>query len=265
MPSKVRIMDFSMGHHVPFTPISNSFTAYYMSFRHGLQTYITDPNQELVLFHDDDYVIMADGFPKSLRHYLVLPRSKALTHQHPVDALSSVAVYEKASLYVEKAKDMIIEDLTQKGYIENDKAAQEIFRNTFIKAGVHSVPSMANLHIHVITQDFYLPRLKHKKHYNSFTTPFFVEFDTLEPSTRDVGGLSGSDSDSHSDGLVEELLLGGGRRNKKKLAQRVDVPDLEKLLVTTPLKCVYCGRNFGTQFKALKKHLEEEFRKKFNR
>lgn len=34
---------------------------------------------------------------------------------------------------------------------------------------------MACLHLHVISQDFESPHLKHKKHWNSFTTPFFID------------------------------------------------------------------------------------------
>lgn len=35
------------------------------------------------------------------------------------------------------------------------------------------VPSMRQLHLHVISQDFDSKHLKHKKHWNSFTTAFF--------------------------------------------------------------------------------------------
>ncbi|KAK8303580.1 hypothetical protein V6Z12_D04G160000 [Gossypium hirsutum] len=41
------------------------------------------------------------------------------------------------------------------------------------RLGYHSVPSMRRLHLHVISQDFDSKHLKHKKHWNSFTTAFF--------------------------------------------------------------------------------------------
>ena len=40
--------------------------------------------------------------------------------------------------------------------------------------GFHSIPSMQRLHLHVISQDFDAVPLKTKKHWNSFTTPFFL-------------------------------------------------------------------------------------------
>ena len=43
-----------------------------------------------------------------------------------------------------------------------------------VKAGFHAVPSMTRLHLHVISQDFDSPCLKNKKHWNSFTTEFFL-------------------------------------------------------------------------------------------
>lgn len=237
-----------------------------MSFRYGLQTYLANPEQEGVIFHDERVVIIRDLFPKALRHYLVLPRAKPLTYKHPVDGLADSAVYHEMDEYVEKAKDMIVEDLTKQGYIEENAAAQETFRNTFIKAGVHSIPSMANLHVHVITQDFHLDRMKHKKHYNSFTTPFFKEFDDLRPSTPDNYLSPASDADSHSDGLLEGLIMSKPSKDKKARPSRnLDYQHLEALIKSTPLKCVYCGKNFGNQFKPLKQHLAEEFSRKFGK
>ena len=46
--------------------------------------------------------------------------------------------------------------------------------------GFHAVPSMNHLHMHVISQDFDSPCLKHKKHWNSFTTTFFVPLEELK-------------------------------------------------------------------------------------
>ncbi|WAR27570.1 APTX-like protein, partial [Mya arenaria] len=41
--------------------------------------------------------------------------------------------------------------------------------------GYHAVPSMSHLHLHAISQDFDSPSLKTKKHWNSFTSPYFVD------------------------------------------------------------------------------------------
>jgi aprataxin len=42
------------------------------------------------------------------------------------------------------------------------------------QVGYHARPSMHQLHLHVISDDFDSAALKDKKHWNSFTTKFFV-------------------------------------------------------------------------------------------
>ena len=43
--------------------------------------------------------------------------------------------------------------------------------------GFHSIPSMRHLHLHVISRDFNSVCLKKKKHWNSFTTAFWLDVD----------------------------------------------------------------------------------------
>lgn len=46
---------------------------------------------------------------------------------------------------------------------------------SFNRMGYHSEPSMLHLHMHIISDDFCSDSLKNKKHYNSYTTEFFIE------------------------------------------------------------------------------------------
>merc|ERR1719427_952335 len=45
---------------------------------------------------------------------------------------------------------------------------------TEFKIGFHAVPSMNLLHLHVVSTDFDSPCLKNKRHWNSFTSEFFI-------------------------------------------------------------------------------------------
>lgn len=45
--------------------------------------------------------------------------------------------------------------------------------------GFHAIPSMLQLHLHVISQDFDSPALKQPKHWRSFATEFFRPVDTV--------------------------------------------------------------------------------------
>lgn len=42
------------------------------------------------------------------------------------------------------------------------------------KFGFHAIPSLRQLHMHVISQDLSGTAMKNKKHWNSFTTDFFI-------------------------------------------------------------------------------------------
>lgn len=223
-------------------------------FRHALQTYIDKPENEGVIFHDEHVVIVQDAFPKATRHYLVIPRSKKITRLHPFDAFKDPIQYTEMEEYVEKAKDMMAESVAAEGLIENEDIPKAHFKNTFIRAGIHLEPSLANVHIHVITQDFHLSRLKNRKHYNSFVTAFFVDFDRLAPPPR--RDFLGPASDSSSDD--DDLEIPRPRFERRSAV-------LAKIIRDTPLSCVYCGESFGSSFVKLKKHLAGEYERKFSR
>lgn len=56
--------------------------------------------------------------------------------------------------------------------------------------GFHSIPSMRHLHLHVISKDYDSPCLKHKKHWNSFTTRFFLDVDWVLQRLEDLNGTA---------------------------------------------------------------------------
>ncbi len=58
---------------------------------------------------------------------------------------------------------------------------------TQIRLGYHSLPSLHPLHCHIISQDFDTVGLKTKKHWNSFTSPFFLDAEAVEAAVREDG------------------------------------------------------------------------------
>jgi aprataxin len=83
---------------------------------------------------------------------------------------------------------------------------------------------MNHLHVHVMSADRYSECMKHRKHYNSFATPFFVELDAFP--------LAEDDPRRH--------------------------PERQGYL-NSDLKCWRCGEKFGNKFARLKEHLAVEF------
>lgn len=210
-----------------------------MSWKFALEPYIKNPGgfeSDEVIFYDDKVVIIRDKFAKSVCHLLVLIRDPQLTRQHPTTALN-LKVQNDLDQYIDRAQDYAYKDFTSRykplkldpffGSDDefNDKYS---FIDSFIQVGVHSVPSMANLHIHVMTKDLNSDRLKNKKHYNSFTTDFFVNWDKLP-------------LDQVPDPKATE----------------------EQYLKNHDLICQYCGQNFSNKFAKLRQHLTQEFDQHF--
>ena len=69
----------------------------------------------------------------------------------------------------------LIEDMIAKA---QEKIIDTNPDDTF-KMGFHAIPSMAQVHMHVISQDFHSPCLKTKKHWNSFNTEYFIPVEKL--------------------------------------------------------------------------------------
>ncbi|KAG7662513.1 HNT3 [[Candida] subhashii] len=253
-----------------------------MSFKDAFQKYIDHPkdHHDLVLFHDENVIIIKDGFPKSLRHLLVIPRNPIITKQHPLDVFNSnydeytgEGLYQLISKYVDKAKQLIIDDLIQKFNLNPEEYRLKLdeFKNTFIKAGVHSIPSLSNLHIHVLTQDFHSPRMKNKKHYNSFTTKFFVPFEQLNPifnekyyklnnTNHPIDDDYDPDSDygSNSSASDEDEYRPKFIRHIRLKASLLDI------ISNTPYKCTSCDSTFGNSLVKLKDHLSKEYQKRYS-
>ncbi|XP_071798361.1 aprataxin-like [Asterias amurensis] len=120
----------------------------------GLLDTMKDPSSQV--YTDDRVVIIKDKYPKARFHYLVLPREqiaklKALKPSH-LDLLR----------HMEEVGDKVIKEaIGEKGLT--------------YRLGYHAVPSMSHLHLHAISQDFDSPSLKTKKHWNSFTSAYFVD------------------------------------------------------------------------------------------
>jgi aprataxin len=87
--------------------------------------------------------------------------------------------------------------------------------------GVHANPAITQLHVHVLSVDMHSKHILHKKHYNSFQTPFFIDLAEFPLSKRAV------------------------RTREQHLR--------------SDLKCWRCGKNFGNGIAQLKDHLAEEF------
>lgn len=195
-----------------------------MSFRYALAQYIQPGDSNFgnqIIYQDNDFVLIRDSFPKSIVHWLLLPKSSKITATNPLtDAFVDREIKNKVINLVPKIKLMVLEEIERLGYEIIEK-----YQDNLIQVGVHAVPSMFNVHIHFITKDLSSECLKKKHHYNSFSTEFFVDFDELP------------------------LKAGDKRLNRE---------EMEYHCCKDELVCRFCGEKFGNQFAKLKRHLQKE-------
>ncbi|ONL96967.1 Transcription factor bHLH140 [Zea mays] len=114
---------------------------------------------------------------KAKRHVLVIAR---------MDGLDSLADVKKEHLPLLRRMHSAGVKWAHK-FLEEDAALE-------FRLGYHSVPSMRQLHLHIISQDFNSASLKNKKHWNSFTTSFFRDsVDVIEEIEQNGSTTTSSD------------------------------------------------------------------------
>ncbi|CAF1139062.1 unnamed protein product [Adineta ricciae] len=166
-------------------------------------------DESVRLYRDDLCTVIRDKFPKAKIHLLVMP------NEHITDLKCVNDTHVPLLKHMLKVGKEVAEKIAAK---ENATGSFAQFRY-----GYHAIPSLALLHMHVISQDFISPSLKTKKHWNSFTTSYF---------------LDASD-------VIDDL--------QANHAIRVDVARMRKLL-DNELQCHECPHTFPTIPK-LKQHL----------
>ncbi|XWS43868.1 hypothetical protein CRYUN_Cryun16bG0141300 [Craigia yunnanensis] len=146
----------------PSVPMTKSWAPWVQSlYKIAMQP---EKYKDEVLEASDDVVVLNDKYPKAKRHLLVLAR---------FEGLDSLADARKEHL-------RLLLTMSEVGLKWADKFLGEDASLIF-RLGYHSVPSLRQLHLHVISQDFDSKHLKIKKHWNSFNTDFFRDsLDVIE-------------------------------------------------------------------------------------
>ncbi|XP_057672024.1 aprataxin [Diorhabda carinulata] len=126
-------------------------------------------NPKAIVATDAWVTVIKDAYPKAEKHYLILPKAyirdlKALNSTH----LPILRHMEKVAKYI-----IDIEDKSR----------------TFM-LGYHAEPSIKQLHMHIISNDLNSKFLKTKRHWNSFTTDFFLKPEDVAYSIETKGYVS---------------------------------------------------------------------------
>lgn len=234
----------------------------------------------VIIYQNANFVAIHDKFPKATVHALLLPRSSAHSLLHPFDAFRDAAFLESVRHEVRRLRGLVARELQRRLGVHSraERRRQAVLNgdeaptsresaghggkskkdddgdgevpppllppgrdwDKEIICGVHAVPSMSHLHVHVLSRDMHSGTMRHRSHYNSFTTPFLVDLDAFSPKPGEHQVADGNEDGGGGGWLEEEDPRRQGHLRRD-------------------LRCWRCGKGFGNQFKKLKDHLEEEF------
>ena len=212
--------------------------------RNGLLPYIVKPESfpsSLIIRYTEHSVLIRDAYPKSLLHLLLLPRDQSKYNLHPHTAFADPAFLALIRSESKESLQLATSELSRllsptsvscKARIEameSDTPPSELppgrdFTKE-LRVGIHAHPSMNHLHLHIISLDMSRDSMKHRKHYNSFNTNFFIPLEDFPLA----------DDDERRQVSYQNANLG---------------KDFE---------CWRCHRRFGNKFKELKAHLADEY------
>ncbi|XP_029356276.1 aprataxin isoform X3 [Echeneis naucrates] len=205
-PTSIDAAVVGTGNEVKMKPGQQLYIETVGHWSQGLKSSMHDPKMQV--YKDDRVVVIKDKYPKARYHWLVLPWQsipslKALREEH-----------RDLVKHMQQVADQMVQQCPD---------ASSRFRT-----GYHAIPSMSHVHLHVISQDFDSPCLKNKKHWNSFTTDYFIE----------------------SQDIIQMLETNG----------RVTVKEGSSELLKLPLRCHMCHKELLT-IPTLKEHLKSHFLK----
>ncbi|KAI9834278.1 MAG: aprataxin-like protein [Phylliscum demangeonii] len=219
------------------------------SGREGLGAYVHEPTAfppERVIYHDANFVVINDLYPKASVHTLLLARNPRRNRLHPFEALdpaTDAGFLAEVQAEVRKLRRLVAKELQRRFGRGSalDQARQRALDEDHaghdggdherplppgrdwsrsVISGIHASPSMSHLHIHVLSVDRVSEHVRQRNHYNSFATPFLVDVADFPLAAADPRRHPARHGYLHRD-----------------------------------LVCWRCGRNFGNRFARLKEHL----------
>ncbi|KAL6053517.1 aprataxin-like protein [Balamuthia mandrillaris] len=169
---------------------------------------------------DEQTVIIYDKFPKSRRHMLILPRNEEIDGAHAL-----TKKHLPLLRYMQQRGLWLIQQLTKE--VEEEGEGVKLS----FKMGYHAVPTLRQLHLHVLSKDHDAPAMNRVKHWNSFTTDFLVPPEEMIRIVEEEG--------------------------------RFDPEPYARLKHQLPMKCNECGETNIPHVSALREHIQACLCKKY--
>ena len=162
------------------------------SWRSGLESIARAPerHRDVVVLATPTVLGIKDKYPKSRHHWLIVPRKPicdifALSRAHLQLLTQMKQAADELVSRVTTRVTMTTSDISPSQEVTT--AATSTGPQANFSIGFHAVPSMSQVHLHVISHDFDSPWLKTKKHWNSFTTPFLLDYTKVRNAIESSG------------------------------------------------------------------------------
>ena len=173
-----------------------------------------DAHRDVMVYCDKDTVVIRDKYPKAAVHLLAMPRASADTGAVPF--LGPLDLRTRAAAATVRTLVAAARKALEKEY--PDVSEEQV------RFGFHMKPSMQPLHLHAISTDFAAPAMRTAKHWNSFTTDFFVQAEpyacALEACADDSAALALCEATFGNKARAEALLKSPLRCHRCNEAQR---------------------------------------------
>ena len=149
--------------------------------REILFQYVDHPEKHRaeIFLNADNFVVIYDAYPKAKIHLLVIPKRHFLLC-NGIEYLTKNDLPKIEEMH--RIAQRIVSSAAMVTALQNGSSSSSgrVRTGTTILLGFHNVPSLYPLHLHLISDDFNSESLKNKKHWNSFTTEFFVSPSKVE-------------------------------------------------------------------------------------
>lgn len=211
-------------------------------FRYALKAAVAKSGslaKQYVFHENDEFLALYDGYAKARVHLLIVPKNKE------IDDIMQVKSYGQLLDLITFTRG-IVDRLESK--------SPQTYR-----VGIHARPSLKQLHVHIIGNDFDSESLKNKQHWRSFQAPFFIGLDLILKGVARIRGETEKSDDlsvARPEKDFNHILRDAVGPLVEAGIKALESPDDQRMAFRCP-RCVHCncGAETFKTIPALKRHL----------